>query len=145
MPKIVTLKVPSSFLKKLDIKPSTKGSSAVRANLKKNDVGSSPSPGTPQPHTGGAKSMAAFNASLRALDKSGKPCRRWIKGQINIKSFTGVEYTLVAWKGVSLESEDQSFVPVETAIEKDVEASTEIIDTNSVDNLEEKTVKSEAV
>lgn len=146
MPKIVTLKLPSSFLRKIDSKLSAKGSSLARNSLKKADVGSSPAPGTPQSHTGGARSMAAVNASLRALDKSGKPCRRWVKDQINIKSFTGVEYTLVSWKGASLESKESPLtLSLETTTDGAAEEEfNEAVDSTLVEASEDQMVKSEA-
>jgi hypothetical protein len=35
---------------------------------------------------------------LRALDRSGKPCRKWQKGSFKVKSFTGVVWELPRWK-----------------------------------------------
>jgi hypothetical protein len=34
---------------------------------------------------------------LRALDRSGKPCRKWQKGGFRVKSFTGVVWELPRW------------------------------------------------
>jgi hypothetical protein len=41
--------------------------------------------------------MGAINAGLRALDRSGKPCRKWAKGGFRLKSFTGVCWELPRW------------------------------------------------
>ena len=41
--------------------------------------------------------QGAINAGLRALDRTGKPCRRWNKKGFSIKSFTGVEWSLHTW------------------------------------------------
>ncbi|KAK0703180.1 INO80 complex, subunit Ies4 [Lasiosphaeria miniovina] len=43
----------------------------------------------------------AFNAGLRALDRSGKPCRKWVKGPFTIKSFTGYEWEISQWVALS--------------------------------------------
>ncbi|CAK7236372.1 hypothetical protein SBRCBS47491_009615 [Sporothrix bragantina] len=43
-------------------------------------------------------SMGAINAGLRALDRSGKPCRKWIKGGFQLKSFTGVQWEIPRWR-----------------------------------------------
>lgn len=42
--------------------------------------------------------QGAINAGLRALDRSGKPCRKWQKGTFKVKSFTGVTWELPRWK-----------------------------------------------
>ncbi|RMZ81856.1 hypothetical protein DV738_g1996, partial [Chaetothyriales sp. CBS 135597] len=41
----------------------------------------------------------AINAGLRALDRSGTPCRRWIRKPFQVKSFTGVAWDVPSWKG----------------------------------------------
>ncbi|PHH50294.1 INO80 complex subunit 4 [Ceratocystis fimbriata CBS 114723] len=41
--------------------------------------------------------QGAINAGLRALDRSGKPCRKWVKGSFTIKSFTGVTWDISRW------------------------------------------------
>lgn len=43
--------------------------------------------------------QGAINAGLRALDRSGKPCRKWTKKTFSLKSFTGVVWDLHSWKG----------------------------------------------
>lgn len=42
--------------------------------------------------------QGAINAGLRALDRSGKPCRKWEKKSIQLKSFTGVVWELASWR-----------------------------------------------
>lgn len=42
--------------------------------------------------------QGAINAGLRALDRSGKPCRKWQKGGFKVKSFTGVVWEIPRWK-----------------------------------------------
>ncbi|KAF4958555.1 hypothetical protein FSARC_10989 [Fusarium sarcochroum] len=41
--------------------------------------------------------QGAINAGLRALDRSGKPCRKWNKGGFRLKSFTGVMWEIPRW------------------------------------------------
>jgi len=41
--------------------------------------------------------QGAINAGLRALDRSGKPCRKWTKGNFTLKSFTGVVWDIPRW------------------------------------------------
>ncbi|KAI5294281.1 hypothetical protein KEM52_004337, partial [Ascosphaera acerosa] len=39
----------------------------------------------------------AINAGLRALDRTGTPCRKWSKRSFRLKSFTGVTWEVPAW------------------------------------------------
>lgn len=41
--------------------------------------------------------QGAINAGLRALDRSGKPCRKWDKGGFRLKSFTGIMWEVPRW------------------------------------------------
>lgn len=41
--------------------------------------------------------QGAINAGLRALDRSGKPCRKWKRGGFRLKTFTGVEWEIPRW------------------------------------------------
>lgn len=41
--------------------------------------------------------QGAINAGLRALDRSGKPCRKWAKGGFRLKTFTGVCWEIPRW------------------------------------------------
>lgn len=41
--------------------------------------------------------QGAINAGLRALDRSGKPCRKWTRGGFTLKSFTGVVWEIPRW------------------------------------------------
>lgn len=41
--------------------------------------------------------QGAINAGLRALDRSGKPCRKWARGGFKLKSFTGVVWEIHRW------------------------------------------------
>ena len=42
--------------------------------------------------------QGAINAGLRALDRTGKPCRKWARGGFTMKTFTGVVWELPRWK-----------------------------------------------
>lgn len=42
--------------------------------------------------------QGAINAGLRALDRSGKPCRRWGKGAFRLRTFTGAMWEIPRWK-----------------------------------------------
>lgn len=43
--------------------------------------------------------QGAINAGLRALDRSGKPCRKWDKKPFQLKSFTGIVWDVPSWRG----------------------------------------------
>jgi hypothetical protein len=40
----------------------------------------------------------AINAGLRALDRTGKPCRKWERKGLQLKSFTGTVWGMSSWK-----------------------------------------------
>lgn len=42
--------------------------------------------------------QGAINAGLRALDLTGKPCRKWEKRPLQLRSFTGVLWTIPTWR-----------------------------------------------
>ena len=56
----------------------------------------------PAPITAGHKlgpkaNTGAINAGLRALDRSGKPCRKWARKGFELKSFTGIAWGVGSW------------------------------------------------
>jgi hypothetical protein len=54
--------------------------------------------GTAAAHKLGPKAnQGAINAGLRALDRSGAPCRKWQKSSFKLKTFTGVEWEIPRW------------------------------------------------
>ena len=62
-------------------------------------------PGALASHKLGPKAnQGAINAGLRALDRSGAPCRRWQKGGFKLKSFTGVVWEIPRWTGEKREA-----------------------------------------
>jgi hypothetical protein len=50
--------------------------------------------------------QGAINAGLRALDRSGTPCRRWAKGGFHLKSFTGVMWDIPRWTAPPKKNEE---------------------------------------
>lgn len=56
--------------------------------------------------------QGAINAGLRALDRSGAPCRKWNRGGFRLKSFTGVVWEISRWtappKSASQPASDES-------------------------------------
>ncbi|PHH87305.1 hypothetical protein CDD83_9047 [Cordyceps sp. RAO-2017] len=59
--------------------------------------------------------QGAINAGLRALDRSGKPCRKWCRRGFTLKSFTGVVWEVSRWKAppksIPESTNDQSGAP----------------------------------
>ncbi|KAL9134217.1 MAG: hypothetical protein Q9175_004603 [Cornicularia normoerica] len=56
-------------------------------------------PGAGTSHKLGPKAnQGAINAGLRALDRTGKPCRKWEKTGFRVKSFTGRTWEIPSWK-----------------------------------------------
>ncbi|TGZ77705.1 hypothetical protein EX30DRAFT_366552 [Ascodesmis nigricans] len=49
------------------------------------------------PKLGPKSNTGAINDKLRALDRSGRPCKRWSKTGITLKSFTGVQWHVSTW------------------------------------------------
>ena len=49
------------------------------------------------PKLGPKANTGAINAGLRALDRSGRPCKRWVKRGLSLKSFTGVNWEIASW------------------------------------------------
>jgi hypothetical protein len=41
--------------------------------------------------------QGAINANLRALDRTGAACRKWVRSGFKVKSFTGVLWDTGAW------------------------------------------------
>ncbi|PBP20466.1 DUF1711 domain protein [Diplocarpon rosae] len=57
--------------------------------------------GTGAHKLGPKANQGAINAGLRALDRSGKPCRKWQRGSFKLKSFTGVIWEIPRWMAPS--------------------------------------------
>lgn len=74
--------------------------------------------------------QGAINAGLRALDRSGKPCRKWTKGSFQLKTFTGVQWQINRWTAPpkpkpSDESTSENGVPTSTPASADGSSSKE--------------------
>ena len=80
--------------------------------------------------------QGAINAGLRALDRTGKPCRRWQKNGFRIKTFTGVAWDLTTWRSQSKDldlgdSPEKSGLPISTSDSKDNNSSSQVGSENS--------------
>lgn len=76
-------------------------------HTKESGVVIKPGAATVPAHKLGPKAnTGAINAGLRALDRSGKPCRKWQKNGVRIKSFTGNLWGVDTWKAPK---RDESF------------------------------------
>lgn len=53
---------------------------------------------TPIQKLGPKANQGAINAGLRALDRTGKPCRKWEKKGFQLRSFTGVNWAVPTWR-----------------------------------------------
>ncbi|KAF2453510.1 INO80 complex subunit Ies4-domain-containing protein [Lineolata rhizophorae] len=77
-------------------------------------------PSAPQPaiaqKLGPKANQGAINAGLRALDRSGKACRKWERKGFQVKSFTGVVWSVPSWrapkKQLALPATDENAVAV---------------------------------
>ncbi|KFY10384.1 hypothetical protein V492_05048, partial [Pseudogymnoascus sp. VKM F-4246] len=71
---------------------------------RKLDDGTADSPSSKNLHPSTAHKLGpkanqgAINAGLRALDRSGAPCRKWARGGFSIKSFTGTTWEIPRWR-----------------------------------------------
>ncbi|KAI0867993.1 INO80 complex, subunit Ies4 [Hypoxylon argillaceum] len=69
-----------------------------KARLEDGTIDPNGRPGGSAYHKLGPKAnQGAINAGLRALDRSGAPCRKWSKGGFRLKSFTGVLWEIPRW------------------------------------------------
>ncbi|KAL4753395.1 hypothetical protein BDW72DRAFT_168942 [Aspergillus terricola var. indicus] len=59
----------------------------------------------------------AINAGLRALDRSGTPCRRWERKPLQLKSFTGVQWQLPSWRAPRTHTQEPNGETKEGALE----------------------------
>ncbi|KJX94626.1 DUF1711 domain protein [Zymoseptoria brevis] len=58
-----------------------------------------PAGALPAHKLGPKANTGAINAGLRALDRTGKPCRKWERKGLSLKSFTGTTWSVMsAWK-----------------------------------------------
>ncbi|CAF9913262.1 MAG: hypothetical protein HETSPECPRED_001373 [Heterodermia speciosa] len=66
-----------------------------------------PAPG-PTHKLGPKANQGAINAGLRALDRTGKPCKRWTKSGFNLKTFTGIAWEIPSWRAPKSTTVDDS-------------------------------------
>lgn len=119
--RIITLKLSPSVLSKFPAgelpagvstpsnKKSKKAKGAKPGNAPSSPTGpedgsATPSRGQhakPGPKPGGF----VVNAAIKALDRSGAPTRRWTKKPLELKSFTGFQFNVIAWEGEEEEGE----------------------------------------
>ncbi|KAL7926238.1 DUF1711 domain-containing protein [Trichoderma austrokoningii] len=79
-------------------KPRGKPGPKKKPRLEDGTIDHSSAAARPAAHKLGPKAnQGAINAGLRALDRSGKPCRKWAKGGFKLKSFTGVAWEIPRW------------------------------------------------
>ncbi|KAK1255236.1 hypothetical protein MKX08_009231 [Trichoderma sp. CBMAI-0020] len=79
-------------------KPRGKPGPKKKPRLEDGTIDHSSAAARPTAHKLGPKAnQGAINAGLRALDRSGKPCRKWAKGGFRLKSFTGVTWEIPRW------------------------------------------------
>ncbi|KAI1193526.1 INO80 complex, subunit Ies4 [Nemania serpens] len=84
-----------------------------KARLEDGTIDPNGRPGGSAYHKLGPKAnQGAINAGLRALDRSGAPCRKWTKGGFKLKSFTGVLWEIPRW---TAPSKPQPEAPTEEA------------------------------
>ncbi|KAM7198007.1 INO80 complex, subunit Ies4 [Rhypophila sp. PSN 637] len=88
--------------------------------------------------------QGAINAGLRALDRSGKPCRKWTRGGFTMKSFTGVVWEIPRWTAppkvrpeASTGSEADNSNPVSTGGDSSKENSTNHLLSEGASNTNE--------
>ncbi|KAI9805795.1 MAG: hypothetical protein M1825_000409 [Sarcosagium campestre] len=102
-----------------------------------------PSGPTLAPHKLGPKAnQGAINAGLRALDRSGNPCRRWEKKGFQLKSFTGVLWQVPTWRTPKPRVTNGDTLPAGTTPTADVKSS-RAVDSDSKENKGSSAVESE--
>ncbi|KAF2721360.1 DUF1711-domain-containing protein [Polychaeton citri CBS 116435] len=67
-----------------------------------------PASGIPAHKLGPKANTGAINAGLRALDRSGKPCRRWERKSFELKSFTGAAWSMSSWRSPQSNMRDEA-------------------------------------
>jgi hypothetical protein len=61
--------------------------------------------------------QGAINAGLRALDRSGAPCRKWERKTLQLKSFTGIQWQLPSWRAPKPQKTETNGEMKETALD----------------------------
>ncbi|KAI0179214.1 DUF1711-domain-containing protein [Hypoxylon sp. FL1284] len=76
--------------------------------------------------------QGAINAGLRALDRTGAPCRKWARGGFRVKSFTGVVWEISRWTA-----------PSKPQLQDSPEEPAASVESSNKENKEESQMKSE--
>lgn len=112
------------------------------------DHSAKPTTTTAVAHKLGPKAnQGAINAGLRALDRSGKPCRKWARKTFSVKSFTGVSWDLPSWKGTEKlgllngdDSSDTKDISMQSSSEVKPNESDTAMDSNAGDQGDPMTI-----
>ncbi|KAL8950277.1 MAG: hypothetical protein Q9222_003681 [Ikaeria aurantiellina] len=80
--------------------------------------------------------QGAINAGLRALDRTGKPCRKWEKNGFRLRTFTGVTWELPTWRAppkslLSEDSPEKGSLPTSNSQSKENNSSSQVGSDNS--------------
>ncbi|KAB8290659.1 hypothetical protein EYC80_008300 [Monilinia laxa] len=84
--------------------PRVRGKPGPKKKARLDDGTIDPTGTTPRTSNNGGHKLGpkanqgAINAGLRALDRSGKPCRKWEKRSFIIKTFTGIPIEIPRWR-----------------------------------------------
>ncbi|KAF7883542.1 uncharacterized protein EAF02_005462 [Botrytis sinoallii] len=87
-----------------DTTPRARGKPGPKKKARLDDGTLAPNGSTPRASNGNSSRLGpkanqgAINAGLRALDRSGKPCRKWEKRSFIIKTFTGIPIEIPRWR-----------------------------------------------
>lgn len=68
------------------------------------------------PRLGPKANTGAINAHLRALDRTGAPCRKWERKSLKLRSFTGVIWQVPTWGSHKLAKAESEENPTSTAL-----------------------------
>ena len=101
-----------------------------------NGVGAPARTSTGAHKLGPKANLGAINAGLRALDRSGKPCRKWDRKGFQVKSFTGVTWDVSSWgasKGTS-EASDIKENGIKTESDSKANQSSSALDSEKSNN-----------
>ncbi|KAL8808194.1 MAG: hypothetical protein Q9182_000258 [Xanthomendoza sp. 2 TL-2023] len=95
-----------------------------------------PSTSAPAHKLGPKANQGAINAGLRALDRTGKPCRKWEKNGFRLKTFTGIAWELPTWRAPpkrfgSGDSPEKGSLPTSNTHSKENNSSSQVGSDNS--------------
>ncbi|KAK9377181.1 INO80 complex subunit Ies4-domain-containing protein [Lipomyces chichibuensis] len=89
----------------------------------------------PHAKLGPKANQGSINAQLRALDRTGRPCRRWAKIPLEMQSFTGWEWSVATWYGGSTEEvQAQNMNEVNDQDDRKLDTSSTSTETNKDDS-----------